>query len=165
MQTGDTNYIYRNDLGKACFARDAAYSISKNLTKRTATDKKLRNRAYQIAKDPEYDGYQRGLASIVYKFFDKKSKGAGIKYKIKENQQSANKLHKPIIAKFKRRKVYVSSFDLTWGWDLTDMQLLSKYNEGIRYLLCVIDIFSKYVWVVILKDKKGVTRQFKKETR
>ena len=79
-ETGDTNYIYKNELDKACFTHDAAYSDSKDLTKRTAADKILRNRAFNIAKDPKYDGYQRVLASMVYKFFDKKSKGSGVKH-------------------------------------------------------------------------------------
>ena len=71
--TGDANYVYKNELDKACFAHDAAYSDSKDLTKRTVADKILRNKAFNIAKDPKYDGHQRGLASMVYKFFDKKS--------------------------------------------------------------------------------------------
>ena len=71
-ETGDTNYIYKNELGKACFAHDAAYSDSKDLTKRTVADKILKNRAFNIAKDKKYDGYQRGLASMVYKYFDAK---------------------------------------------------------------------------------------------
>ena len=66
-ETGDTNYIYKNELDKACFAHDAAYSDSKDLTKRTVADKILKNKAFDIAKDPKYDGYQRGLASMVYK--------------------------------------------------------------------------------------------------
>ena len=94
---------------------------------------------------------------MVHKFFDKKSKGADIKNEIKENQQLANELHKPIIRKFKKRKVYSSFKGNIWGVDLADMQLMSKYNKGIRYLLCVIDLFSKYAWVVPLKDKKGVS--------
>ena len=65
-ETGDTNYIYKNELDKVCFAHDAAYSDSKELTKRTVADKILRNRAFNIAKDPKYDGYQRGLVSMVY---------------------------------------------------------------------------------------------------
>ena len=73
------------------------------------------------------------------------------------NQQLANELHKPIIKKFKRRKVYSSFKNIIWDVDLVDMQLISKYNKEIRYILCVIDIFSKYAWVVPLKDKKGVT--------
>ena len=71
-ETGDTNYIYKNELDKACFAHDAAYSKSKDLTKRTVADIILKNRAFNIAKDQKYDGYQRGSASIVYKVFDKK---------------------------------------------------------------------------------------------
>ena len=65
-----------------------------------------------------------------------------------------NELHKPIIRKFKKRKVYSSFRDNIWGVDLADMQSLSKYNKGIKYLLCAIDLFSKYAWVVPLKDKK-----------
>ena len=74
----------------------------------------------------------------------------------KENIQSADELHKPIIKKFKKRKVYSSFRDSIWGVDLADMQLLSKFNKGFRFL-CVIDIFSKYAWVVPLKDKKGIS--------
>ena len=160
-ETGDTNYIYKNELDKACFAHDAAYSDSKDLTKRTVADKILKNRAFNIAKDPKYDGYQRGLASMVYKFFDKKSKGSGAKHVntklTTQNQQLAEELHKPIIRKFEKRKVHAEFKDNIWGADLADMQLLSKYNKGIRFLLCVIDIFSEYAWVVPLKDKKGIS--------
>ena len=111
----------------------------------------------QIASNPQYDGYQRGLVSVVYRFFDKKSKGAGIKNEIKENQQLANELQKPIIQKFKRRKVYSSLKDNICGVDLADMQLISKYNKRIRYLLCAIDLFSKYAFVVPLKDRRETT--------
>ena len=158
-ETGDTNYIYKNELDKACFAHDAAYSDSKDLTKRTVADKILRNRAFDIAKDPKYGGYQRGLASMVYKFFDKRSEGSGVvNTKLTpQNQQLAEELHKPIIKKFEKRKVHAAFKDNIWGADLADMQLLSRYNKGIRFLLCVIDIFSKYAWVVPLKDKKGIS--------
>ena len=71
-ETGDTNYIYKNELDKDCFVHDAAYSDSKDLTKRTVADEILKHKAFDIAKDPKYDGYQRGLASMVYKFFDSK---------------------------------------------------------------------------------------------
>ena len=162
-ETGDTNYIYKNELDKACFVHDAAYSDSKDLTKRTVADKILKNKAFDIAKDPKYDGYQRGLASMVYKFFDskvaspdKKSVGSGAKL-IPQNEQLAEELHKPIIRKFKKRKVYSAFKDNIWGVDLADMQLLRKYNKGIRFLLCVIDIFSKYASVAPLKHKKGVS--------
>ena len=84
---------------------------------------------------------------MVYKFFDKKSKGTGVKNKIKQNQQLAYKVHKPIIRKFKKRKVYSSFKDNIWGVDLADMQLISKYKRRIRYLLCAIDLFGKYAFV------------------
>ena len=71
-ETGDTSYIYKNELDKTCFAHDAAYSDSKYLIKRTAADKILKNKAFNIAKDPKYDGYQRGLASMVYNFLPQK---------------------------------------------------------------------------------------------
>ena len=80
-------------------------------------------------------------------FFDKKSSSSGIA--ALQNEQLAEELYKPIIKKFKRRRVYSSSEDNIWGVDLADMQLISKYNKGIMFLLCVIDIFSKYVWVII----------------
>ena len=164
--TGDTNHIYKNELDKACFVHDAAYSDSKDITKRTVADKIFKNKAF--AKDLKYDGYQRGLASMVYKFFDskvaspdKKSVRSGAKRvntKITpQNAQLGEELHKPIIKKFKKRKAYTTFKDNIWGVDLADMQLLSKYNKGIRFLLCVIDIFSKYAWVVPLKDKKGIS--------
>ena len=167
-ETGDTNYIYKNELDKACFAHDAAYSDSKDLIKGTVADKIFKNKAFDIAKDPKYDGYQRRLASMVYKFFDskvasldKKSEGSGAKHvntKITpQNQQLAEELHEPIIRKFEKRKVYSTFKDNIWDADLADMQLLSKYNKGIRFLLCVIDIFSKYAWVVPLKDKKSIS--------
>ena len=81
-----------------------AYSKSKNLAKRTQTDKVLRDKAFQIESDPKHDGYERGLASVFYKFFDKKSSGSSLANE--PNYQLANELHKPIIQKFKKRKVY-----------------------------------------------------------
>ena len=82
-----------------------AYGKSKDLAKRTQSDKVLRDKAFKIASDPKYDGYQRGLASMVYKFFDKKSKGSGI---INEpNYQLANELHKPIIKKLKEKFIII----------------------------------------------------------
>ena len=109
MQTGNTNFIYKNELDKACFQHDMAYGKSKDLVKRTQSDKVLRDKAFKIASDPKYDAYQRGLASMLYKFFDIKSKGSGI---INESSyQSANELHKPVIKKLKKRKVYSSFKD------------------------------------------------------
>ena len=90
---------------------------------------------------------------MVYKFFDKMSSGGMIPNN-KGNIPLVDELHKPIIRKLKKRKVYSSFRDNIWGVDLADMQLLSKFNKGFRFLLYVIDILSKYAWVIPLKDKK-----------
>ena len=105
MQTGNTDFIYKNELDKACFQHDMAYGKSKDLVKRTQSDKVLKDKAFKIAfKTSKYDVYQRRLASMVSKFFDKMSSGSGI---INEpNYQLANELQKPIIRKLKKRKVY-----------------------------------------------------------
>ena len=121
-----------------------AYEDFKDLARRTASDKVLRDKAFNIAKNPKYDGYQRGLASMVYKFFDKKSKGSGVNIPLEFNEQLAKELHKPIIRKFKKRKVYSRFKDNIWGADLADMQLISKFNKETTFLLCVIHVFSKY---------------------
>ena len=126
MQTGNTRFIYKNKLDKACFQRYMAYGKSKDLVKRTQSDKVLRDKAFKIASDPKYDVYQRGLASMVYKFFNKKSSRNGI---TNDNYQLANELHKPIIRKFKKRKIYSSFRDNIWGVDLADVQSLSKYKK------------------------------------
>ena len=85
----------------------------------------------------------------------KKTAVNGVKSMLR-NEQLAEELHKPIIRKFKKTKVYSALKDNIWDADLTDMQLISKFNKGFRFLLCVTDIFIKYVWDVPLKDKKGV---------
>ena len=163
-QTGDTHYIYRNELDKACFQHDSAYADHKDLINRTKSDKVLRDKAYDIASNPEYDGYQRGLASMVHKFFDKKSMGSGIKKDTTKSSslecsslKLAAELHKPVIKKFNKRKVYSQFKDNIWAVDLTDMQSLSKKNKSIKYLLCAIDLYSKHAFVIPLKDKKGIS--------
>ena len=173
MQTGNTDFIYRNELDKACFQHDMAYGKSKDLTKRTQSDKVLRDKAFKIASDPKYDGYQRGLASMVYKFFDKNSIGNGVAASLANKSatepiyQLANELHRQIFRKFKRQKFYSSFRDNIWGVDLADMQSLSIYNKGIKYLLGAIDFFSKYAWVVPLKNKTGISivNAFRKKTQ
>ena len=159
-RTGDMRYIYRNELDKACFQHDSAYADHKDLINRTEADKVLRDNAYDIASNPKYDGYQRGLASMVYKFFDKNSTGSGFK-KLKDTAHNssilADELHEPIIKKFDKRKVYSQFKDNIWGVDLADMQSLSRKNKGIEYLLCAIDLYSKYAFVIPLKDKKGIS--------
>ena len=163
-RTRDTRYIYRNELDKACFQHDSAYADHKDLINRTEADKVLRDKAYDIASNPEYDGYERGLASMVYKLFDKKSTGSGIardttKSSSLERSPSilADELHKPIINKFDKRKVYSQFKDNIWGVDLADMQSLSRKNKSIKYLLCAIDLYSRYAFVIPLKDKKGIS--------
>ena len=96
-ETRDTNYIYKYELDKACFEHDMDYGDFKDLARRTASDKIWRDKAFNIAKNPKYNGYQRGLASMVYKFFDKKSKGSGVNIPLEFNKQLAKELHKPII--------------------------------------------------------------------
>ena len=106
-RTGDTRYIHRNKLDKACFQHDSPYADHKDLINRTEADKVLRDKAYDIASNPEYDGYQRGLVNMVYKFFDskvaspdKKSGGGG--FKKPSSSVLADELHKPIIRKFNK---------------------------------------------------------------
>ena len=157
-QTGDSKYVYKNEFDKACFQHDMAYGDFKDLKRRTAAV--LRDKAFDIAKNPKYDGYQRGLASMVYKFFDKKTKGSGVTLankSIPHNEQLAEELHKPLIRESIRREVYSAFKDNIWAADLADMQLISKFNKGFRFLLCVIDIYSKYAWVVPLKYRKGIS--------
>ena len=146
-RTGDTRLLYRNELDKACFKNDTAYAKYKDVENRLISDQKLRNSAYDIASNPKYDGYQRGLASMGYKSFD--SKVAPLDKKtmsgkgIKNNKILAEELHKPVIKKFNKRKVYSLFRDNIWGVDLADTRSLSKKNKGVKYLLCAIDLFSK----------------------
>ena len=139
-QTGDSRYIYKNEL-------DIVYGDFKDLKKRTAVDNVLRDKAFNIAKNPKYDGYQRGLASMIYKFFDKKAKGSGVTLanesaikSIPQNEQLAYELHKPIINTFKKRKTYSAFKDNIWAADLADMQLISKFNKGFKYYVLLIFI-------------------------
>ena len=94
---------------------------------------------------------------MVYNFFDEKSKGSGVNVEVRHNQQLAEELHKPIVRNFKKSTVYSRSRDYIWGADLADRQLIRNFNKGFRLFLYIIDIFSKYAWVVPLKDKKGVS--------
>ena len=185
-RTGETRLLYRNELDKVCFKHDAAYAKYKDAENRLISDHKLRNSAYEIASNPKYDGYQRGLASVVYKFFDSKvtpldkktMSGQGNAKSTAEssalargslehrenNKILAEELHKPVFKKFNKRKVYSQFKDNIRGVDLANMYSLSKKNKGIKYLLFAIDLFSKYTFVVPLKDKKeiSITNAFKK---
>ena len=97
---------------------------------------------------------------MVYNFFDKKSTAssvAAITSEVTPNQQVADELHKPIIRKFQKRQAMSSFTDNIWRTDLADMQLISKYNRGVWFSFCVIDVFDKYARDVLLKDKIGKT--------
>ena len=131
------------------------YGKSKDLADRTQSDKVLRDKEFKIASDPKYDNYQRVLVSMVYNFFAKKSSKSGVD--AEPNYQLANELYRQVIRKFKRQKVYSSFRNNIWGVDLADMQSLSKCNKRIKYLLCGIDLFSKYAWVFPLNDKRGIS--------
>ena len=110
----------------------------------------MKDRAYEIARNCGYDGYQRALASMVYRFFDKNT-GSGISI----NEQLAEELHKPVTKKIKRRNVYARSKDNIREAGLAEMESFSSKNKNVIYLLCFIDVFNKYAWVKPLKDKRG----------
>ena len=126
-------------LDKACFKHDAAYAKYKDVEKRLISDQKLRNSAYDIASNPKCDGSQRGLASMVYKFFDSKvapldkktmsgkgnAKHSSLE-RTENNKILVEELRKPVIRKFNKRKVYSQFRDIIWGVDLADTQSLSK---------------------------------------
>ena len=105
-ETEDSRYIYKNELDKACFQHDMAYRDFKDLVKRTASIRVLRDRTFNIAKNIKYDGYQRGLASIIYTFFDKKTSGGAIKSIPNQElaKKLANEIQKTIIKKLKKEK-------------------------------------------------------------
>ena len=129
-ETGDTNYIHKNELHKACFQNDVAYGYFKDLARRTASDKTLRDKAFNIAKNTKYDGYKRGLGSMVDKFFDKMFAGSGVNTHANKsafnNEKLAKELYNPIIRKLTKRTIYLGFKDNIWGADLADMQLISK---------------------------------------
>ena len=212
-ETGDTSHLYKNALDQACFRHDLAYG-KKDLASRTIADRELRDDAFKVAQDATKDGYQRGLAAMVYKFFDKKISGSGLdrpffkspafksfdknfqdylikqelkieaekekwpqmppiltsrqkkaaKLKVAKNmaetktdltgKELAEELHKRVIKKFPRRSVEVNEIDDIWAADLADMKNLKHAGPG-KFLLCVIDLYSKYAWVVPLRSKAG----------
>ena len=149
-ETGNLKHLYRNELDKACFAHDAAYSDSKDLAKRTISDKILKDRADEIARNRNYDGYQRALWSIRFLI-------GKWDWELSVKKILAEELHKPVVRKFERRKVYARFKDNILAADLAEMGSLSSKNKNVKYLLCVIDVFTKYAWVKPLKDKKGKT--------
>ena len=112
-----------------------AYEDFKNLTRKSASDNILLDKAFNIAKNLKYDVYQRGLASMAYKSFDKETSDSGIKNEIISNKDLAEQLHKPVIRQFKKRKVRSTFIDNIWGADLADMQLTSKFNKRFTFFI------------------------------
>ena len=149
MKDGRLSNIAKNKLDSACFQHDSAYYKYRDSVNRRESDISLKSKALKIAIDHKADGYQKSLAAMVYKFFNERTRGSGV-----NNKQLAEELHKTIIKNFKKRKVYFSFKDNIWGVDLDDMSLISKFKKGIKYLLCLIDLFPTYAWVVGLKNKK-----------
>ena len=131
-------YIYRNELDQVCFPHYAAHSDSKNVAKRTIAVKILKDRASEIYRNPKYHGYQRVLASMVHMFFDKKNR---IRSECKWKTSSRIK---PVIKNFKSRRAYAKFKDNIWAADLAEKGSLSSKN---CYLLCFIDVYTKYAWV------------------
>ena len=111
-----------------------AHGDFRDLNRRTAGDKLLRGKAFDIAKNPKYDGSQRRIASMVYKFFDKKASGGTVKNGIIFNKELSKELHNPIIKKSEKRKVHSPFIDNIWRADLANMQWISKFNKGFRVL-------------------------------
>ena len=146
-KTGDVSYIFKNELDKACFFHDAGYNKVKTADARIPYDKRLIDDTLKILSNPDVGGYQKMYAAMINKFFTKKI-GGGI---------LADKLHKPVRRKFARRRVISYGIDRIWATDLVEMQQFSRWNKGYKYLLMVIDVFSKYGWIEPLKDKRGQT--------
>ena len=112
----------------------------------------MKGRAYEIPINCNYNEYQISLASMVYKFFGKRTGS-----RISVTEQLAEELHKPVIKKFKLRKVYARLKDDIWAADLPEMESLSSKNKNVKYFLSVIDFFTKIAWIKPLKGKKGKT--------
>ena len=139
-----------------------AYIDLKYLPRRKASDKVLRDKAFNIAKNPKYYWHQCGIASIVYKFFDNYScspntSGDAIKSETIPNQKLTEQLHDPIVKKLKYVKYTHPSKTIYLVLGLRGIKLIRKFNKNIRFLLYVIDVYSKNARVVSLKDKKGFT--------
>ena len=128
MQTGNTDFIYRDELDKACFQHDMAYRKSKEIEKRTQSDKVLRDKAFKIASDPNMLVIKEDQLQWFTSYLIKKSSGSGV-------ATEPSELHRQIIRKIERQNVYSSFRDNIWGVDLADIQSLRKYNQGTKYLL------------------------------
>ena len=149
-ETGDSRYICQKELGTACFHHDMTYGDFKELTWRTTFNKILRDKAFNINENPKYDGYQYGIASMVYNFFDKRTSGSGIKNDNISSKELAEELRKSVIRKIKKRKVHSFFLDNIWGADLADTQLINKFNKRIICFYRVLLIFIANMHLFLL---------------
>ena len=127
----NSRYTHQNELDKACSQHGMVYRDFKGLPRVTASHKILHDKEFNIRENSKYDGYQRGLDSMVYRFFDKKVCDSGVRSEIIRNQELEEEIHKPIIRKFEKRKIYSSFIENIWGADLANKQLISKFNKRI----------------------------------
>ena len=146
-ETRDSTCIYQNELDKTCFLHDMAYGDFKDLNRRTAADKVLRDKAFNIAKNAKCGGYQRELASVVYYFLDKKTSGLTVENEIISNKTLAEEFHNSIIKNFEKRKVHSSFIDSIWGKDLVDMPLMINLIKDL-------DIY--YVLLIFIANINGL---------
>ena len=137
--TGGSKCIDQKELSKTCFQIDMTYGDFKDLNRRTAADKVLCDKAFNIVRNSKYDEYQHEFASMVNKFLIKRTSGRTVKNEIISNKELAEELHKPIIRTFTQRKVHLFFIDRIWG---ADLQLIIKFNRGCSFLLCDIDIIT-----------------------
>ena len=141
-ETGDTSYIYKNEFDKACFQHD--------IERRTFSKEVLRDKAFNIAKNPKYYGYQKGLASVVYKFFNKKSKDSGVaNNEIKQNLQLAEELHKPIIRNFKKEQ-FIQDLKAIFGvliWQICNhwQNITKKSSIYCVQLFCLVNMHGLFL--------------------
>ena len=161
-----------NELDKMCKLHDQFYNENKDIKDRNISDVALAHRADEIANDSNFDDVQRKDARLISGIMKAKAHlGFGVKTNENKNtkklekaswnkswnEELADELHKPVKRKFQRRQVLVNEIDDVWAADLVEMQEWKGVNKGYRYILNVIDCFSKYAWSVLLKDKMGKT--------
>ena len=137
-ETGDSRYMHWKELNKACFQHDMAYGDFKDLIRRRASDKILRDKVFSIAENSKHDGLQMGFTLVFYKVFDKITFGSSIKTESISNKELAEAWHKQVISKFQKRKVHSSFTENNWCADLANTQLINEFNKEFRFLLCVI---------------------------
>ena len=136
-ETGDSRYIYQNELGKACFQHDMAYGDFEDLNRRTFAHKVLQDKAFNVAKDSKYDGYQYWHVCwhIDIEFFDKKSSGSGINSEIISNKELGEELHKPIIRKWAHKGSEFYNRSMKSWLEKKDIEMYLRRNAQLKWNL------------------------------